>query len=187
VNIALQDFLDSSEQNVPVLGRKRPVKIVLDSSLKPRLDELARKLRVPKAELVKIAFKEFAEHIDWAVAVQENPWIIRKVSVSTTRVSREVSWVSCGERVSELNLLLVPLEQFFQSFQFCDGQFWVFVKEFAEYAVVVAAVAAENIVAPCGRLPARLTNNPRHMVHRRTGRSFGNKWLWIDVLENSSI
>jgi metal-responsive CopG/Arc/MetJ family transcriptional regulator len=62
VNIALQNFLDSSAEKNLILGRKRPVKIMVDSALKPRLDELARKLRVPKAELVKIALKEFAEH-----------------------------------------------------------------------------------------------------------------------------
>lgn len=60
-NIALQTFLDSSAEKVPFLGQKRPVKLLLDSALKQRLDEMARKLQVPKTELVKIALKEFAE------------------------------------------------------------------------------------------------------------------------------
>ena len=60
-NIALQTFLDSCEEKVPFLGQRRPVKILLDSALKQRLDGMARKLQVPKAELIKIAIEEFAE------------------------------------------------------------------------------------------------------------------------------
>jgi metal-responsive CopG/Arc/MetJ family transcriptional regulator len=61
INIALQTFLDSYAEHLPILGEKRPVKILLDLSVKERLDEAARCLRAPKSDLVRIALKEFEQ------------------------------------------------------------------------------------------------------------------------------
>ncbi len=71
VNIALQSFLDSYAEPLPILGQKRPVKILLDPPLKERLDEMARRLRAPKAELIRIALNELQGQ-SHTTAIEEN-------------------------------------------------------------------------------------------------------------------
>lgn len=71
VNIALQSLLDSHAERLPVLGQKRSVKILLDPPLKERLDEMARRLRTPKTELIRIALNELAEQ-NHTTAIEEN-------------------------------------------------------------------------------------------------------------------
>jgi hypothetical protein len=69
-NIALQFFFELNNDDLPVLGQRRRVKILLDPSIKEKLDELSRLFRIRKAEVTKIALNEFT-HRNQATSVQQ--------------------------------------------------------------------------------------------------------------------
>ena len=69
-NIALQFFFELNQEDLPVLGQGRRVKILLDPSIKEKLDELSKRLLIRKADLTKIALNEFT-HRNPATAAQQ--------------------------------------------------------------------------------------------------------------------
>jgi metal-responsive CopG/Arc/MetJ family transcriptional regulator len=70
-NIALQFFFELNEEDLPVLGQRRRVKILLDPSIKEKLDELSTRLLIRKAELINIALNEFT-HRNRVTSVQQD-------------------------------------------------------------------------------------------------------------------
>jgi len=70
-NIALQLFFELNKEDLQVLGQRRQVKILLDSSIKEKLDEFSTRLFIRKAELIMIALNEFT-HRNRATSVQQD-------------------------------------------------------------------------------------------------------------------
>jgi len=70
-NIALQFFFELNKEGLLVPGQRRQVKILLDRSIKEKLDELSRLFLIRKAELTKIALNEFT-HRNQASSVQQD-------------------------------------------------------------------------------------------------------------------
>jgi hypothetical protein len=70
-NIALQFFFELNKEDLVVLEQRRQVKILLDPSIKEKLDELSRLFLIRKAELTKIALNEFT-HRNQATSVQQD-------------------------------------------------------------------------------------------------------------------
>lgn len=70
-NIALQFFFELNKEDLPVPGQRRRVKILLDPSIKEKLDELSTRLLIRRAELTKIALNEFT-HRNRATSVQQD-------------------------------------------------------------------------------------------------------------------
>jgi metal-responsive CopG/Arc/MetJ family transcriptional regulator len=61
VNLALQAFFKSFAEKSFTLGAKHPVKIQMDAPIKRELDEMARRLRTSRTELLRMALKEFEQ------------------------------------------------------------------------------------------------------------------------------
>ena len=61
VNLALQAFFKSFAEQPFTLGAKHPAKIQVDPPIKQELDEMARRLRTSRTELLRMALKEFEQ------------------------------------------------------------------------------------------------------------------------------
>ena len=61
VNLALENLLDSAARDFRKLGLKRRIKILLDQELFYELTEIAKRNDVSRADLIRIALREFAK------------------------------------------------------------------------------------------------------------------------------
>jgi metal-responsive CopG/Arc/MetJ family transcriptional regulator len=63
-NLALQEFFKSFAQQPFTPGAKRSAKIRIDQPLKRELDEMARRLRTSRTELLRMALNEFEQTLE---------------------------------------------------------------------------------------------------------------------------
>jgi metal-responsive CopG/Arc/MetJ family transcriptional regulator len=64
INLALQEFFKSFAQQPFTPGAKRTAKIQMDPTIKRELDEMARRLRTSRTELLRMALKEFERTLE---------------------------------------------------------------------------------------------------------------------------